>query len=518
MKSIYRLYKYLLAPLFYCLALLSTACSNGLSDSHDNYRFKDFDYQTTKPWFIESPAPNRIRFVSPDGTGDGSSEENAMSLNKAIASAQPGDLNWLLEGDYYGPIDLRKNGTDLSPIIWRSLPGEAVKFYGAFTINAQDNWIWGIVFLTKEGINCDCLVEARAAGAVLINNIIFPDREDTMALASWNFPRQIVYGNIIGSGHHNIYTQNTGIVSPRWIVDNISFDARNGGPEGNGIFEMHAYTESSDISGFRFIGNIFAHWKDSAKGRFLLGGKNSTPNSDNEIISNIFYKTSLQIGYARPSQAAVIGNTFFDTSLVFEWLWADGESRYPQQPNSIVKNNSHYAAAYDDLHDSPTANVRTSAYIKVDGDVTRVEGLGKLRKGDLWDYNTYSPKLFIDAQINSDRSGFLSGLEKWQAYTASNGNGFDANSMVVPLPSSPLVIIRPNDYEPGRAHIAVYAFGSKTASVDLSEVLESGSKYKIINVKNSFSEAVAEGIYSGSKIVLPIDGDFSAYLLSSNKF
>lgn len=72
------------------------------------------------------------------------------------------------------------------------------------------------------------------------------------------------------------------------------------------------------------------------------------------------------------------------------------------------------------------------------------------------------------------------------------------------LPSGPVVVVRPNAYEPGRAFIAVYNPAALPAvSVDLSTVLQRGARYEVRNVQALDGPAVAAGIYRGVAVALP---------------
>jgi hypothetical protein len=65
--------------------------------------------------------------------------------------------------------------------------------------------------------------------------------------------------------------------------------------------------------------------------------------------------------------------------------------------------------------------------------------------------------------------------------------------------------VRPNKYEPGRAHIIVYNFASKKrVAVDLSTVLSVGDNYEIRDAQSYTAGPVASGTYSGGLIRLSL--------------
>jgi uncharacterized protein (TIGR03437 family) len=68
------------------------------------------------------------------------------------------------------------------------------------------------------------------------------------------------------------------------------------------------------------------------------------------------------------------------------------------------------------------------------------------------------------------------------------------------------VFIRPNKYEPGRAHIAIYNWDLKpSVPVDLTDVVASGSTYEIRDVQNWFGEPVVRGTYNGGSVDIPMN-------------
>jgi Right handed beta helix region len=75
--------------------------------------------------------------------------------------------------------------------------------------------------------------------------------------------------------------------------------------------------------------------------------------------------------------------------------------------------------------------------------------------------------------------------------------------------------VRPNRYEPGRAHIIVYNWDhAKEVKVDLSAAgLKVGSVYKIRDVRNLSQSPVASGTYSGRPVSIRVDGLTAAPLI-----
>jgi hypothetical protein len=74
-------------------------------------------------------------------------------------------------------------------------------------------------------------------------------------------------------------------------------------------------------------------------------------------------------------------------------------------------------------------------------------------------------------------------------------------------PTATKVFVRPNAYEPGRAHIIVYNWGRQgLVAVDASAVLRPGDRYEVHNVQDLWGAPVAAGTYDGGTIALPMGG------------
>jgi hypothetical protein len=126
----------------------------------------------------------------------------------------------------------------------------------------------------------------------------------------------------------------------------------------------------------------------------------------------------------------------------------------------------------------------------------------------LWNNNAY----FADGPATTFTFGAL-GLDfaGWQ-----RGTGLDQNSQYVPRrPTGAKIVVRPNQYEPGRGNIIVYNWDKQVlVDVDISQVLTRGAKYEIRNAQDYFGAPIAGGIYDGTPIRLPMAGaEFNVFVL-----
>lgn len=487
------------------LALLCVACPLWPPIDPDSMAADPVD----KPWVRELPEGKRTLYVGPGGTGDGTSLVAPMSLEAATAQASPGDRFWLSAGDYRGAFRLAVSGTDADPIVYRAMRGARVRVIGCITITGEHNWVWGLE-VTDPGREFEGdSIHAAATGTVLVNNVLHDEGFDT-SLGSWNRPGQIVYGNVIYHGHHNIYTQNSGDAGYRYFVHNVSMDAKPDADGRNGPFEFHAYAEGGDVSGFYLRGNVFSSSTldgITGHGRVLVGGRNPTANERIAFLGNFFYNARLQLGYRRPVQAVVRNNYLVDSHFEYGYFWGGGERRFPGRAPIVVSGNEFHMRDPEAKH----AFVRTSAYLGEE----RSDGLPRLAAMDEWDANTYSPRFFGVMTAGDEQERWVRGLGAWRSASAERGNRFDATSREAPFPTEPRVVLIPNDYEEGRGLLVVYNHGeAASVSVDLSPVLTIGGGCYLYRAKGAFSDPVVADIYRGGSVSVPVAGRFEVFIVS----
>jgi hypothetical protein len=74
-------------------------------------------------------------------------------------------------------------------------------------------------------------------------------------------------------------------------------------------------------------------------------------------------------------------------------------------------------------------------------------------------------------------------------------------------PAANHVVLRPNRFEPGRAHVIVYNWeGADSVSVDLTDVVPTGTDFELRNVQSYFEAPVVSGTYDGGAVTVPLTG------------
>lgn len=83
------------------------------------------------------------------------------------------------------------------------------------------------------------------------------------------------------------------------------------------------------------------------------------------------------------------------------------------------------------------------------------------------------------------------------------------------VPPAPAVFVRPNRYEPGRAHIIVYNWNQQpSVRVDLTPVLTRGQSYEVRSVQDLFGPTLARGTYAGDSVTVPTARAFDVLLVT----
>jgi hypothetical protein len=499
-----------------------TAVATDTSDNQATSAGVSVVVDNSNKWFSDF-TPQHEYYVSPNGTGDGSSESNPMSLANAVAQANSGDLYWLLEGTYVnGTLDLTRSGTSEHPIVWRAFPGAHVLVNGHVEINAGYNWVWGMEVTDVGSLSSERGISLNGTGARAINNVVHDLWGGGEALGMSSVSAgQVAYGNILYGGTDTPFVQRSHLVYPqnnfdsygyKYFVDNmfldppkqacnLQYDANDNVIGAQDCFAFHAYATGGIIQGMNVQKNIFAN------GRVLIGGFGLP--ADHEVMKdNYFYDTGPQFGYRRPTQAECTGNYIGNGSLNAQWWWGEGEINYTQYAPNVFRDNEVY---HSDSNQT-LMDVRTSAYT-VNG---REEGPPPFPKTDSVDNNKFSSPL--KASLNANNiSASVNDLPSWQAAAVSAGNQFDTSSQVVPFPTQNKVAIISNEYEAGRANVALYNWsGGPNANIDLSSVLSPGQKYYIYDAKDAFGIPRASGTYSGGTVSVQTEGsEFLSLLLTS---
>jgi hypothetical protein len=461
-------------------------------------------------------------FAAPNGSpaNDGSFAR-PLDLATALSSAspaRPGDTLWLRGGSYVLPGGLLTGteeppfrsvltGTAASPITIRQFPGERAIVDGGIRIEGAY-----ATYQDFEVSNSNTNREdPRPTGLnvfghhlKLINLVV---HEAGNGIGFWLPAEESeVYGALLyhngwdnindsrGSGH-GVYAQNRN--GTKRITDVISFD--------NYATGMKAYTEQGYADGIRFEGNMIFNNGRPARVRSsgdrienMIIGSIAHPIQRSVVMNSYLYHplTSLgpgmRIGYA----------SNFNSDLLFKDNYIVGGS--PSQSrvtrwNNVTMTGNTFIAESELLKVELPSGVSTSAYI--------------------WNNNQYysrtNPQPFNYADANGNAQSYS--FSGWRQAT-----GLDSGSQLLSTrPAGAKVFVRPNQYQPGRYHIAVYNWDLlNQVTFNASSLLNNGERYELRNAQNYFGAPALSGTYNGSAFQLPMNGtptgpEFNVFILIS---
>jgi hypothetical protein len=441
---------------------------------------------------------------------------------------RPGDTVLIREGAYRGPHGTlfvsTLRGTEARPIVIRPYPGEravvdpGIKTWGSIVNDEIDydrssahNWYWGFEITNTQRRNLPASerwkrgpgLQFIGQGHKAINMVLRDIGHAAIQAGEWAEGAEI-YGCIIwGAGFYQynedgsvtirgsgVYAQNK--TDTRLVSDLISFR--------NFTTGMKTWSQETHGYGFIFDGNI----------AFDNGNRNIFAGSDHRLrdltlTHNATYRVegdtalSVQVGYSQnvnnmnllvAHNYIVGGSRSGDQGALSLQSWVSGEV----YGNTIVEHGPGSGAiALVGSYYEPESG-KGMLYIHDN----RWFGPSNRFWINYWNgYRDYSFDILSFAAW-ANRIG----------YDASRHAGFDpsTNRYTQALPEGTSVLIRPNKYETGRAHIAVYNWDhDDRVAVDLSRVLEPGDRFEIIDVQNYFGSPVAQGVYNGGRVNIPMN-------------
>jgi hypothetical protein len=396
-------------------------------------------------------------YAAPSGTPDGDgSYEHPWDLATAFAhppALQPGDTLWLRGGQYAGPFTSELVGDPDAPIIVRALPGVRAVLDGgtAYASTLQVNgayvWYWGFEVMRSD-----------------------PDRVTDIGGSS---PPDLSRGHSNGVnvfGHH---------------VRLINLIVHDDG-EGFGFWTP---AEDSEIYGSLVYNN---GWLGPDRGHghaIYTQNLNGTKRIYDNILFNQFsYGIHAYTEGGSIQGFDIAGNLWFNNGII-----AGGEDTLKDnclvgglQPAARVALRENAGWAHSDTERS----VRLGYDHEGNQGVTLLDNyfVGETRFAQPWQSITMNGNTFYS---------LVTGYVDTTAYPD--------NTYLTARPSGAKVILRPNQYEPGRAHIAIYNWDlAASVAVDVSSVLSPGTTYELRNAQDFWAEPVLAGTYTGSPLVVPM--------------
>lgn len=404
--------------------------------------------------------------VSPTGKPDGDgSKGHPWDLKTALAqpaAVKPGDTIWLHGGTYKVEGELKSTlcGEPNRPIIVRRALGERATLdtgksnENRVYIKGQYAWYWGFEVMssaTGERVAEHTWQAKRGVGVQLSNSE--PNIPDCPGLKLINLVIHDVQASGVEFWSHAIEGEVYGCV----IYDNGCNDHQHGIYTQNDtaikritdclIFDnsgwgIHAYgTEHAHLNNFHIEGNIL--W-------------------NNGIIYKE-YNRNIHIGGGNVAENPV-----------------------------VVRNFSYFDPNNDPNHG-------------ISADMAFDKGVKNAVIKDNW-FSAGAAKEYA-LMLQDGEPNAISGNAFYGQVTGLKTEQFPQNMYYgKERPKGTFVLMRPNRYESGRANIGVFNWDNEpVVRVDVSCILKRGDKYIVKDAQNFWGKCVAEGVYKGGMMDLPMD-------------
>lgn len=439
-----------------------------------------------------------IFFAAPDGLPSGNgSKLNPWDLTTALSrtdAIRPGDTLYLRGGTYRGGFTCKLQGTAERSITIRQFEGERATIDcqaadGDTTFTVDGDWLvfWGFEMtcsdpkrhtkmegswpsdIRRGGFSC------RTSHVKFINLVL----HDLGGGIGWWSDGEAgeIYGCLIFANGwqgpdrphgHAIYGQNER--GTKRIADNIIFNQFGYG--------IHCYgSDKGHLRGFKIEGNIlFNNGALGAKAHtcanILIGG--GSPVSRTWVTQNVSWHhgTTARFGYPwGPDNLDIaITDNYFVGSVAVE--------RFEQlrfSHNQLIGSNLvEYKAA------------KKPALLQSDWD-----------ENSFWQTeNNRRPFMIWEGERSTQFT-----YQDWLRYTDADSRSQFADSKL----NAVKIFLRKNQYEPGRANIAVFNWAkAKALEIDLSPVLKIGQRFHIVSAQNYFGTPLVEGTFTGKRVLLPM--------------
>ncbi|HEV2704442.1 MAG TPA: right-handed parallel beta-helix repeat-containing protein [Pyrinomonadaceae bacterium] len=475
----------------------------GLSVAHDG--------KTQADTLTLLPRARREWYAATGGNAQGNgSKQSPWDLQTALAGGagvnkiEPGDTLWLRGGLYSGAFTSTLTGRTDAPIIVRAVQNERVVLdragvgeskQPALKVRGAWVWFWNLELTnshpdrSRNSPYTKTDEPWRGSGAdiyaphVKFINCVFHDnghgiwdKQDMSEVHGCLF-----YYNGNNKREHALYVGNG--EGTKFITDNVVF-----AQGGYGIL-AHSDSPKSTQRGLHIEGNAcFANGAitddDQTTGNIQVGGVSGVPAARIVVRNNFVYSP--------PESAASKSN-----GLKFG---------YEDKQNLDLKLLDNYVVARRPLRVWWWQRVECAgnSFITDDEACELLTPEGFEPSSYFWDFNSYTTTGGQGAAFVNNSKTYS--FPRWRERT-----GLDAHSQyLVPLAGAtaaipPRVFVRPNRYEPGRAHIIVFNRGARErVAVELAGILAPGQEFEIRDAQNFYGTPVARGVYDGSSISLPL--------------
>lgn len=381
--------------------------------------------------------------ASGSGSGSQASPWNIQfALSGANGAVKPGDTVWLRAGTYTGCVSANLNGTASAPIWVKQYPNERAKL--------------------DTGSGCPEVLLSISGSYT--NYMGF---EVTNSYTGW--PAGGNYGGFPSGVYIN---QSSNIKLINLVVHDMN---------GQGI---GAWTENNTSE---IYGSIIYYngQTDHDHGVYI-----QNLNGTKRVVDNFIFHQASHGTHGYGSTEAYIDNLYFEGNTAFNngVLGPNSPSRNFLLGGLVVAKNL--------VFNSNNTYFPSSVY---QGDAINLGYSAGCNNATINNNYSYGSDVNI---INCQASSFTGNQFYAREFAGFNPNSYPGNTfqaaIPAPKPSTNKVVVRPNQYESGRANITIYNWQNLgTVSVPVSGILNSGDTYQLRNVQDYFSDIIT-GTYNGS--------------------
>src|SRR5882724_6328240 len=403
-------------------------------------------------------------YVAPTGSSSGAgSQTSPWDLQTALnqpSAVKPGDTIWLKAGRYQGVFSANLTGTSAAPIKVCPVPGDRAIidnssniYISTLTINGSYTWYWGFEIASSN--------------------------TNRYSSQSGSWPTDIPNGGGLVTGN-----QGTGNKFINLLVHDNPF----GIGLWNGAVDIDTYGCLIYYNGWMGTDRTHGHG---------IYGQNSQPSVKRVQDCLIFYNSDHGSQFYGTTTAPIdnfqiTGNAYFNNSDLFAGVTSGrnllvGGGMVAH--NSVLISNCLYRS-------SGEMNIRSSDFDLGygTGDNNTVMTANYMVGSAL-----FSGSLDVGLTMNNNMI--------YGTLTSLNTAQYPNNTYTTTRPAGIKVVVRPNQYETGRANIVVYNWDlASTVTVNLAGTgLNTGDTYELHNAMNYFGDVIT-GTYNGGSITVPMTG------------
>jgi len=454
---------------------IDTSHTPDTSNAFNIYNAGTFANSTCQARPLEQPVGV---FASPAGKASAAgTEKSPLDLATALANngrVPPGSTLWLMQGTYRGTYRSELRGTENAPISVRPYPGKRVIIDTTSASSGSGLAIYG-GWTNYYGLEVTSRINNRVSrvdnssnpsditlnGGVNIisstNRVInFISHDNVSGIDAWS-KRHDGFTGVDTEIYGNIIYNNGWSAQPA--------DGSYGRGHGHAI-----YTQNFDGTK-EITNNVIFYGFGTGIHAYQTGNQNNRGIENFNIQHNTWFLTGASdIRRGMKKYDCLVGG-------------------YQPVRNLTINNNQ----GYSDIGRTMIGYASNYKGVDFNNEIATINGNYLVQNFKI---NGYWNR--IDMANNSIYHGLSGGT---QFINDIGGNTFENSH---PTHGKKIVYIK-NKYDPRRGRITIFNFDKdNNVSVDLSQIVQSGAAYRVHSVFDLFGKPIAEGVYGGGTVSIPM--------------